>query len=65
MIALIFFKRLWKGLRFAFLRRPVYAEFVIEDSIQVLDIVNTLEEFRELREFGESGDENSIPDYGK
>lgn len=41
-----FFKRLWKGLRFAFLRRPFYAEFAIEDSVQVSNIVNTLEKFR-------------------
>lgn len=45
-----FFKRLWKGLRFAFLRRPIYAEFAIKDGVQVLDIVNTLEKFRESRE---------------
>lgn len=45
-----FFKRLWKGLRFAFLRRPFYAEFVIKDSVQVSDIVNTLEGFRDGKE---------------
>lgn len=44
-----FFQRLWKGLRFAFLRRPYYAEFQIKDSIQVSDIINTLEEFRKFR----------------